>query len=81
VSGFDVVRGGLYYMTVQPSGRFNEHRILYRDFESGKVEELLRRETSALPRGPLTVSPAEDWIAWEERPAAQSELVLVENFR
>ena len=29
----------------------------------------------------MDASPAEDWIAWEVRPAAQSELVLVENFR
>lgn len=81
VIGFDVVQSGFYYMTLEGSGQSREHRILYRDFGSGEEMELLSRQTSARPRGRLTVSPAEDWIAWEERPAAQSELVLVENFR
>jgi serine/threonine protein kinase len=80
VVGFDVVQSGLYYMTVQMAGRSRVYQILYRDFASGEEDVVLRTETSADLQD-IDVSPAEDWIAWEQRPASESELVLVENFR
>jgi hypothetical protein len=72
-------RAGIYWPT-QSRGWSPDHTIQFFDFESGRTETLFRS------KGPFTglwlaVSPDEKWLLYTTKPMAQSELMLVENFR
>jgi Tol biopolymer transport system component len=73
-------RSGLYYATIRPRHRGSEYTVQYLDFGSGRTSEVLRQVG---PSGHmwLAVSPDEQWVLYSEWPEAQSELMLVENFR
>jgi Tol biopolymer transport system component len=73
-------RSGLYYSTTRPRGRVSEYTVQFLDFKSGRTTEVFRQVGSAGHAG-VTVSPNEEWILYSEWPEAQSELMLVENFR
>jgi Tol biopolymer transport system component/DNA-binding winged helix-turn-helix (wHTH) protein len=57
-----------------------EYAIWFLDFESGKVTELFRKDGPFRHRW-LAVSPDEERILYGEQALAQSEIMLVENFR
>jgi dipeptidyl aminopeptidase/acylaminoacyl peptidase len=81
LAGWDLSAAGIYYATereVHVAG--NEYTVDFLDFRSGRSETLFRKE-SPLGHWALAVSPDERWILFGELPAAQSELMLVENFR
>ncbi len=71
---------GLYWITSQQETRKSSFVIHYRDHDSGKVTELLRREGRIFIQD-LAVSPDEKWILYSESPPSSSEVMLVENFR
>jgi hypothetical protein len=79
--GWDLARSGIYYAVAPGAGgRRRAYAIRHLDFESGHVSELFRR-VDASDNHDLAVSPDERWVLHCERPARQSELMLVENFR
>ncbi len=79
--GWTLSRAGIYYATSRsPSVASNEYAIHFLDFQSGSTETLFRKE-GPFDHFSLAVSPDEKWILYSEQPAAQSELMLVENFR
>jgi len=71
---------GLYYSTVRPRGHESEYTVQFLDFGSGRTTEVFRQLGSSEHSG-LAVSPDEEWLLYGEWPEAQSELMLVENFR
>jgi Tol biopolymer transport system component len=75
-------RSGLYYATRERIlvRRTSEYTIRFLDFESGQVMDLFRKK-GPFRHGFLAVSPDEEWLLYDEAPAPQSELMLVENFR
>jgi hypothetical protein len=73
-------RSGLYYATILSRGRGNEYEVQHLDFASGRTSEVLRQVGSSEHMW-LAVSPDEQWILYSQWPEAQSELMLVENFR
>jgi Tol biopolymer transport system component len=86
---WDVSRTGIYYFmipvrsavfTSYNHGYHGTYTLYFKDFSSGGVSDLFRREgvNAALC---LAVSPDEEWIVYVEIPPGESELVLVENFR
>jgi len=90
-AGWALSRSGLYYAIerariygeVDDSFRARvptEYVIRFLDFDSGKVTELFRKDGPFRHRW-LAVSPDEEWIVFGEQPLAQSEIMLVENFR
>jgi Tol biopolymer transport system component len=75
-----LTRSGIYFATEQSSARTQDYAIQFYDFESGDVTELSRK-VGPFDHFLLAVSPDEKWVLYSERPTAQSELMLVENFR
>ncbi len=75
-------RSGVYYATNEAIlPEYSERYVVrYRDFESGEVKELYRKE-GPFAHISLAVSPDEEWIVFGELPGITSELMLVENFR
>jgi hypothetical protein len=79
--GWTLSRAGIYYATSpSPSVASREYAIHFFDFESGSTKTVFRRE-GPFEQFSLAVSPDEKWILFSEMPVAQSELMLVENFR
>ena len=77
-----VAASGIYWLTSRDllRGRRAKRTIQFHDFESGTTIPIFDREGPATSYG-ISVSPDEQWILYGEYPFAQSELVLVENFR
>ena len=75
-------RSGIYYNSWRwlLRGRRSESVFYFLDFDSRRTSVLLKREGRYLPVG-LEVSPDEQWILEGQFFQAQSELMLVENFR
>ena len=75
-------RSGIYYNSWRwlLRGRRSESVFYFLDFDSRRTSVLLKREGQYLPLG-LEVSPDEQWILEGQFFQAQSELMLVENFR
>jgi len=81
LSGWDLTTAGIYYGTsreLELAGE--EYTVAFFDFATGRTETLLRKE-GPFRHWSLTVSPDEKWILYSEQPLAQSELMLIENFR
>jgi Tol biopolymer transport system component len=82
LSGWNLSQAGLYYATTRyPKAMGEEYTVSFLDFETGRTETLFRSEGSLFGTYSLEVSPDEKWILYSEQAVAQSELMLVENFR
>jgi Tol biopolymer transport system component len=81
LAGWDVSRTGIYYAVSRPLELAGEdYAIHFLDFASGRTETLLRKQGD-FGHWSLRVSPDERWVLYAENAAAQSDLMLVENFR
>jgi Tol biopolymer transport system component/serine/threonine protein kinase len=78
---FTVARNGIYFgVSDRLSAYEASYRLLFFDFSSGEVTELLRRD-GASEHMFLAASPDEEWLLFAETPSGRAELMLVENFR
>ena len=73
---FDVVQEGIYYIAVADEEGL--YPLQFYDFTTGKSRVLTRIEGRALG---VTVSPDRKTVLFFSRPPANSDLMLVENFR
>jgi Tol biopolymer transport system component/DNA-binding winged helix-turn-helix (wHTH) protein len=71
---------GLYYSWKRASVESETYSIRFVEFASGRTTELLRKDGPFVHER-LAVSPDEEWVLFGESPRAQSELMLMENFR
>ena len=79
--GWTLSRAGIYYATSQSASlASSEYAIHFFDSQSGSRETFFRRK-GPFDQFSLAVSPDEKWILFSETPFAQSEQMLVENFR
>jgi Tol biopolymer transport system component/predicted Ser/Thr protein kinase len=81
--GWTLSENGIYFSSWKWKVRWRsvEYAIQYFDLGSGQVTEILRTQGSVFPTSTLAVSPDERSILYAEAPLAESELMLVENFR
>jgi hypothetical protein len=81
LSGWDLSAAGIYYaISRNVEVGSEEYTVCFLDIKSGRTETLFRKEGS-FGHWSLSVSPDEKWILFGELPAAQSEIMLIENFR
>jgi Tol biopolymer transport system component len=71
---------GIYYAKTEFRGRIQDHRILFRSFETGETKEVFRSE-GVYFHGSLAVSPDDSWLVFARGQQSTSELVLVESFQ
>ena len=78
--GFALGARGIYYLQSRGGAVGGTYDIRYLDLESGKVTTLFHKQGPVRIRT-LAVSPDEKNLLYAESPVAESELMLVDNFR
>jgi dipeptidyl aminopeptidase/acylaminoacyl peptidase len=71
---------GIYYLQSRPGAASGTYEIRYLDLESAKVTTLFHKQGPVRIRT-LAVSPDEKNLLYQESTVAESELMLVDNFR
>ncbi len=76
-----VAKEGIYFLSFTPVPGGEQWSIELLRTETGEVTKILSQTSSAIHNEGLTVSPDGQWILYQEIPAPEADIMLVENFR